>query len=119
MQDADRTVAASMSAAPFRAGNSGLWWLRRLFGDPIPQEALARFFDQTALMLASGLSIPEAITRAALTSDPEIQQMVAVASGPVAAGMPLHRALRPWQDRLPASGRRVQPRRSDRAADPL
>jgi type IV pilus assembly protein PilC len=53
------------------------------------------------MMLATGLNIPEAILRAALTCDPEIRQMAAVAAGPMAAGMPLYRALMPWKERLP------------------
>ncbi|HZO90456.1 MAG TPA: type II secretion system F family protein [Chthonomonadaceae bacterium] len=75
--------------------------LRALLGDPIPAQELGRFFDHLSTLLSSGMSIPEALGRAALTVGPELQAICAEIAGPVAAGVPLSRALAPWKRRLP------------------
>lgn len=94
-------MEASSQGIEAGGGSGNLWRLRRLFGDPIPQAALARFFDQLALLLGSGMLISEAVRRAARSADPELERIMAVVAGPLSAGVPLHRTLAPFQNRLP------------------
>jgi len=82
-------------------GSMGLWRLRVAFGDPIPQQALGRSFDILASLLATGMSFPEAIQRAAVGTDGEWESICTAIVGPVRAGMPLSRALAKWKHRLP------------------
>lgn len=82
-------------------GLRSLWLLSLVFGDPIPKEALGRFFDNLATLTATGMSIPEAISRAAHGTDGEWETICASIIGPIAAGVPLSRALAKWKHRLP------------------
>src|SRR5262249_178207 len=78
-----------------------VWQMRVLFGDPIPKQGMGRFFDQLALLLHAGRSIPESIVLASRTGGLELQHICNAAARPVSAGVPLYRALTPWKDRLP------------------
>jgi type II secretory pathway component PulF len=75
--------------------------LRALLGDPIPLQTLAFFFDRFATLLDTGMPVHEALQQAAPPDDPELAQICAVVERPLCAGVPLHRALLPWNDRLP------------------
>jgi type II secretory pathway component PulF len=94
-------VGLSLSGTQSNYGRRGLWRLRAVFGDPIPQQALGRFFDNLATLVATGMSLPEAIHRAAQATDGEWENICAAVIGPVAAGVPLSRALARWKHRLP------------------
>lgn len=74
---------------------------RVLTGERIPMATLARTFDQFAVLLDTGMPIYEAFRRAVGVCDTELIRISAAIEGPLMAGMPLHRALLPWKDRLP------------------
>lgn len=74
---------------------------RAWIGEPIPLQTLAFFFDQFATLLATGMPVNEAIRRAAPPTDPELQRICAEVERPLMAGVPLYRALQPYQNRLP------------------
>jgi type IV pilus assembly protein PilC len=76
-------------------------WVRRLFGEPIPTDELARFFERLSLMLSSGMGAPESLRAAALKANPELKRIAEAVAEPVSNGMPLHKALAPWKGRLP------------------
>ena len=80
---------------------SGLGWLRPWFGDPIPTDTLALFFDRFAMLLNTGMPINEALRKAAPSNDAELAGICAAAEGPLRSGVPLHRALLPWNTRFP------------------
>jgi type IV pilus assembly protein PilC len=94
-------VSLSLSETPSPSPSLGLWRLRVLFGDPIPQQALGRFFDILASLLATGMPFAEAIQRAAEGTDGEWESICAAIVGPMRAGIPLSRALAKWKHRLP------------------
>jgi type II secretory pathway component PulF len=70
-------------------------------GERIPVAALARTFDQFAVLLNTGMPISEAFRRAAGVSDPELVSISKAVEGPLMTGVPLSHALLPWRDRLP------------------
>lgn len=94
-------MSLSLSEPRPASGGLGLWRLRAAFGDPIPQQALGRFFDTLATLLATGMSFPEAIQRAAAGTDEEWERICESIVKPIAAGVPLSRALAKWKHRLP------------------
>lgn len=94
-------MSLSLTSADSSSGSWGLWRLRAVFGDPIPKAALGRFFDTLAGLIATGMSIPEAIQRSAVGTDGEWEHICAAIIGPISAGMPLSRALAKWKHRLP------------------
>src|SRR2546430_5344812 len=71
---------------PSASWNQALWRLRALYGDRIPIQPLGIFFDQFAVLLASGASIPHSLEVAARDSDPEWQAICAEVVAPVSAG---------------------------------
>ncbi len=77
------------------------WRFRALFGDPIPKQALGFCFEQMAVLLAAGISIPDAFRRAARGTDPELRHIAEAVYEPLSRGMPLSHALAPWRNRLP------------------
>ena len=85
-----------------RVGESVLWRVRALLGDTIPEKTLALFFDGLAALLAAGFSVPEALTRASLGTDPEMHHVCRTVAPVVGRGVSLSAALRPYADRLPA-----------------
>ncbi|MCW3095533.1 MAG: type secretion system protein [Chthonomonadaceae bacterium] len=94
-------MSLSLSGTQSNRGGLGLWRLRVVFGDTIPKQALGRFFDNLATLVATGMSIPEAVQRAAQSTDGEWESICAAILGQVAAGVPLSRALARWKNRLP------------------
>jgi type II secretory pathway component PulF len=62
---------------------------------------LARTFDQFAVLLDSGMPINTAFRRAAGVTDRELVSISIAVEKPLMSGMPLHRALLPWKERLP------------------
>lgn len=79
----------------------GLWRLRPLFGETIPQDALGLFFAQLAILLRSGKTIPDALQQASGVADAELQAICAAIALPLRNGVSLSRALAPWQRRFP------------------
>lgn len=75
--------------------------LRRLLGEPLPLQTLACFFDQFATLLATGMPVNAALRQAAPPGEPELQAIAATVDGALQAGVPLYRALLPYQERLP------------------
>src|SRR5438552_10005222 len=76
--------------------------LARLLGEPIPMGEVARFFDSLSVLLRSGMLISEAVRRAGAAAGPEMCEIAEAVWRPMAAGVPLHRALEPFARRLPA-----------------
>lgn len=74
---------------------------RSLMGTPIPAEALARSFDQLAILLNTGMPVHQAFRQATAVSDIELAQIGRAVERPLMNGIPLHVALKPWAHRLP------------------
>lgn len=97
-----KSQVASVDAGPQPASlTQAAWRLRSAFGYSIPLRALGRFFDLMALLLHGGVSIPDAITRAAQVSDPELKFIFLSTVPSVSCGASLTQALRPHRRRLP------------------
>src|ERR1041385_6360932 len=84
----------------------GLWQrgqagARRIWGERIPADRLALFFERLTIMLSSGMETSEALRSAAKSADPEIRSICKEVVGPVSMGVPLYRALERHRDRLP------------------
>lgn len=75
--------------------------VRQLLGVPIPMFALAHAFDQFAVLLDTGMPINEAFRRASGVIDVELSSISVAVENSLRSGIPLHRALLPWKDRLP------------------
>jgi type II secretory pathway component PulF len=75
--------------------------LRRWLGEPIPAQTLAFCFERFATLLNTGMPINEALRKAAPSDDRELTTICTAVEGPLRSGVPLHRALLPWQSRLP------------------
>ncbi len=75
--------------------------LRRLFGEPVPSGDLGRFFERLAIMLRAGMGVPDSIRAASRNCEPEIRSMMEAAARPISEGIPLHKALAKYSDRLP------------------
>jgi type IV pilus assembly protein PilC len=78
-----------------------LWRLRALLGDPIPTASLAFCFDQMAVLLATGMSLPDALQRAARSADPEMRRIADAVAPSLQRGARLSQALAPWRNRFP------------------
>src|SRR5579862_7537338 len=75
--------------------------VRTVLGERIPISTLAHTFDQFALLLDTGMPLNEAFQRAAGVTDAELIRISMAVEKPLLAGMPLHRSLLPWKERLP------------------
>jgi len=75
--------------------------LRCWLGEPIPAQTLAFCFERFATLLNTGMPVNEALRKAAPTDDRELTAICAAVEGSLRSGVPLHRALLPWQSRLP------------------
>jgi type IV pilus assembly protein PilC len=75
--------------------------LNRLLGDPIPADQVARFFETLATLLHSGMLVSEAMRLAGRAAGGELEKICESASRPVAAGVPLSRALSGSRKRFP------------------
>ena len=84
-----------------RGASRLLGWARSLLGYTIPQKMLAFFFDSVALLLHTGVSLPEALLRASLLGDPELRQICEAAASAVDRGASLSGAFRPHAHRFP------------------
>ncbi len=80
------------SAEP-KGGALSLGWVRSLLGDTIPAKTLALFFDSLAILLHTGMSLPEALTRASVGSDPELRRICETVAPALQAGAPLTASL--------------------------
>ncbi len=72
-----------------------------LNGGDSPHRAYAELFETLAICLASGMSIPTALERAAQQAEPGIRQMCADVGAQVAAGAPIQVAFGRWRQQLP------------------
>lgn len=74
---------------------------RTALGKTIPEKKLAFFFRNFGRLLATGMSIPESLERAASGADPELLAICRRAIPKLRAGSELFRALEPDRGRFP------------------
>lgn len=75
--------------------------VRAAFGYTIPKQTLAFFFDGLAVLLKAGQTLPEALTIASRSIDPELKQMCATIVPRLRRGESLVDNLRPYAGRFP------------------
>src|SRR4051812_11171413 len=75
--------------------------LNRLLGGPIPASQVARFFETFGTPPHSGMVVSEAMRLAGRAAGGELEKICEMASRPVAAGVPLSRALAGSRKRFP------------------
>jgi type IV pilus assembly protein PilC len=88
--------------SPRTAGVALLTLVRSALGAPIPDAALALFFDGMAVLLRSGVSIGEVLRQGGVSGyDPELRALCAEVAPKVNNGASLCACLRPYASRFP------------------
>lgn len=84
-----------------RGASRLLGWARSLLGYTIPQKTLGLFFDSVAVLLHTGVSLPQALLRSSLVGDPELRQVCEAVAFALDRGASLSAAFRPHSHRFP------------------
>ena len=88
-------------SSQLRGASQLLGWARSLLGYTIPQKTLALFFDSVAVLLHTGVSLPQALLRSSLLGDPELRQVCEAVAFALDRGASLAAAFRPHAHRFP------------------
>jgi len=93
-------IDTAAQSTQLRGASQLLGWARSLLGYTIPQKTLGLFFDSVALLLHTGISLPQALLRSSLLGDFELRQMCEAVAFALDQGASLSDAFRPYAHRF-------------------
>ncbi len=88
-------------SAQLRGTSLVLGGARSLLGYTIPQKTLGLFFDSVAVLLHTGVSLPQALLRSSLLGEPELRQVCEAVASALDRGASLADAFRRHAHRFP------------------
>ncbi len=94
-------IDTAAQSPQLRGASQVLGWSRFLLGYTIPQKTLGLFFGSIALLLYTGVSLPQALLRASLLGDPELRHVCEAVAFALDRGASLADAFRPHAHRFP------------------
>ena len=92
---------STAQSAKLKGASQLLGWVRSLLGYTVPQKTLGFFFDSVALLLQTGVSLPQALLRASRLGDTELRQICEAIASSLDRGASLPEAFRPHAHRFP------------------